>query len=36
MFTPEIEPYLKSTISCIKIQILIVLTVYDGIKYYKI
>ena len=36
MFTPEIEPFLKSTRSCIKIHILIVLTVYDGIKYYKI
>ena len=36
MFTPEIKPFLKSTMSCIKIHILIVLTVYDGIKYYKI
>ena len=36
MFTPESKPFLKSTLSCIKVQILIVLTVYDGIKYDKI
>ena len=36
MLTPEIEPFMKLTMSCIKIHILNVLTVYDGIKYYKI